>query len=291
MENAKKWILNNQIWIIAGLIFAVVAIIYWRFLVWAVAVNTTDQGNSGTLGDTFGLLNALFSGLAFAGLIVTILLQSRELGLQRQELAETRAELQGQKVELEKQNQLIADQRWEDTFFRLLELHRKQFDSVTFEVNSNSSVSTQTGRKAQGKDAFTIVIDTCLFYIMPNNIQAPPTGEVIGASDGTLKKAVVLTILVTSSNLAPYLSTLQNFIKFTRQHREAPNYVSIIADQLTMEEKIVLLLFGAHQAMSENICSELKLSMLTRAYLRRVHQKGNKFLDEVMTEEEFRLVY
>lgn len=30
---------------------------------------------SGTFGDTFGALNALFSGLAFAGVIVTILIQ------------------------------------------------------------------------------------------------------------------------------------------------------------------------------------------------------------------------
>lgn len=37
-------------------------------------------------GDSFGAVNALFSGLAFAGVIVTILLQTQELGLQRNEL-------------------------------------------------------------------------------------------------------------------------------------------------------------------------------------------------------------
>ena len=40
----------------------------------------------GQFGDTFGALNALFSGLAFAGLIYTILLQRKELELTRQEL-------------------------------------------------------------------------------------------------------------------------------------------------------------------------------------------------------------
>lgn len=44
-------------------------------------------------GDSFGGLNALFSGLAFAGLIWTILLQRKELSLQRLELSETRKEL------------------------------------------------------------------------------------------------------------------------------------------------------------------------------------------------------
>lgn len=57
----------------------------------------------GTFGDMFGATNALFSGLAFAGLIYAILLQREELSLQRQELAETRQELRGQKEALEAQ--------------------------------------------------------------------------------------------------------------------------------------------------------------------------------------------
>lgn len=47
---------------------------------------------SGTFGDTFGALNALFSGLAFAGVIVTILIQKSELENQMTEMKETRKE-------------------------------------------------------------------------------------------------------------------------------------------------------------------------------------------------------
>ncbi|MCG7949111.1 MAG: hypothetical protein N0C84_22500 [Candidatus Thiodiazotropha taylori] len=47
----------------------------------------------GTFGDMFGAVNTLFSGLAFAGLIYAIYLQSRELSLQRVELMQTREEL------------------------------------------------------------------------------------------------------------------------------------------------------------------------------------------------------
>lgn len=50
----------------------------------------TDRG---TFGDMFGAVNALFSGLAFAGIIYTILLQRRELELQREELRATRGEM------------------------------------------------------------------------------------------------------------------------------------------------------------------------------------------------------
>jgi hypothetical protein len=47
----------------------------------------------GQFGDLFGGLNALFTGLAFAGVICTILFQSNELKLQREELKLQRDEL------------------------------------------------------------------------------------------------------------------------------------------------------------------------------------------------------
>lgn len=47
----------------------------------------------GQFGDMFGAVNTIFSGLAFAGLIYAITLQSEELELQRRELESTRHEL------------------------------------------------------------------------------------------------------------------------------------------------------------------------------------------------------
>lgn len=52
-----------------------------------------DAEGRGTFGDMFGAVNALFSGLALAGVICAILLQSQELKLQREELKLTRDEL------------------------------------------------------------------------------------------------------------------------------------------------------------------------------------------------------
>ena len=40
----------------------------------------------GQFGDMFGAVNSLFSGLAFAGVVIAIYMQSQELGLQRKEL-------------------------------------------------------------------------------------------------------------------------------------------------------------------------------------------------------------
>lgn len=62
--------------------------------------NSTERG---TFGDQFGAVNALFSGLAFAGLIYTIILQRRDLALQRQDLALQRKELELTRGELKNQ--------------------------------------------------------------------------------------------------------------------------------------------------------------------------------------------
>ena len=62
-----------------------------------------DWQTRGQVGDSFGALNALFSGLAFAGLIATILLQSKELALQRKELVLQRREMVASREELANQ--------------------------------------------------------------------------------------------------------------------------------------------------------------------------------------------
>lgn len=63
----------------------------------------------GQFGDSFGAVNALFSGLAFLGVIYAVLLQRKELQLQREELELTRAELaRAAQAQEESQKALVA---------------------------------------------------------------------------------------------------------------------------------------------------------------------------------------
>ena len=55
------------------LILAIVLI--WTVSAVAIIYGMDNWSNRGTFGDLFGAVNALFSGLAFAGLIYTIVLQ------------------------------------------------------------------------------------------------------------------------------------------------------------------------------------------------------------------------
>ena len=53
-----------------------------------------DFSKSGTFGDSFGVLNTLFSGLAFAGIIVTVKMQNDERREQRKELQKQKIDAQ-----------------------------------------------------------------------------------------------------------------------------------------------------------------------------------------------------
>lgn len=98
---------------------------------WAsLGLFASSQPDPGKFGDMFGAVNALFTGLAFAVLIYTVILQTEELRLQRRELRLTRNELRGQKQEFSAQNKTIALQRFESSFFSILRVHHQIIDAM-----------------------------------------------------------------------------------------------------------------------------------------------------------------
>lgn len=121
---------SNRGDIIKGIVLASTVIVLW-LLSWyfidnyIFTDNDTDSNliSRGVFGDKFGAINALFSGLAFAGIIFTIFLQKRELSLQREEIEETRKEFI-------QQNETLKKQRFENTFFQLLRLHNDIVDKL-----------------------------------------------------------------------------------------------------------------------------------------------------------------
>jgi hypothetical protein len=93
--------------LIGGVILMVLAYgIALVAIVWPI--DELSINKSGVFGDSFGLLTSLFSGLAFAGLIITIVMQKDELALQREELKLQRAALEGQVAELKSMSKYAA---------------------------------------------------------------------------------------------------------------------------------------------------------------------------------------
>ncbi len=98
------------------------------FIIGIVSIPYSD--NIGVFGDFFGgLLNPLLTFLTFMGLLITIILQQKELRLTRKELAITSTALKEQSTTLEKQ-------RFEDTFFSLFNQHNE----ILKELNNSSVI-------------------------------------------------------------------------------------------------------------------------------------------------------
>lgn len=97
----------------------------------------TDKPNE--FGDSAGVVNALFSALAFAGVIYAIILQKEELEDQRQVMID-------QRQEMEQQNSTMIRQRFEMTLFQMLNLQQELIGALKHQyatvVTPNTNVVT-----------------------------------------------------------------------------------------------------------------------------------------------------
>lgn len=146
--------------IIVGVIFLIWAASAF-FLVHASFDNTNGDiwTIRGTFGDMFGAVNALFSGLAFGGMIITLLMQRKELKLQREELTKTTKELEGQKKIMEMQQKVANIQCFENGFYQMLSKHREILNSF----NYKKIIGLNKPQEFQGAPAVDILYtDYCL---------------------------------------------------------------------------------------------------------------------------------
>lgn len=114
----------------------------------------SDEEAKGLFGDSFGAVNALVSALAFAGVIVSLYfqrkdlkLQRQDLLLQRQELELTRKEMEEQTAEFEKQNETLKIQRFENTFFNMLSQFQEVVSSLSIKFSRGGEYYEVIGRE------------------------------------------------------------------------------------------------------------------------------------------------
>ena len=181
---------------------------------------TLSNPKSNELGDTAGIANGLFSALAFAGVIYTIFLQKKELGLQREELRCTRDELAGQKEEMKLQNETLKRQRFENTFFSMLSLQQELATNIRLTDPNSLEI------KALGRDVFkSIYRKYIIYYIRTRGIKGYLSFKNIAMFDH-------------------YFRHLYRIIKFISQSGftddEQYEYTSIVRSQLSNFELLML---------------------------------------------------
>lgn len=114
-----------------------------------------EELEAGTFGDMFGAVNALFSGLAFAGLIYTITVQRQELTLQREAIIMQTEELRMQREEtarsadqLENQRKLTNLQIAINTVHELIQVKNKKVESIGYSQRDRDNVKDYYGLDA-----------------------------------------------------------------------------------------------------------------------------------------------
>lgn len=206
-------------------------------------INNPDRG---TIGDMFGAVNSLFSGLAFAGLIYTIFLQKNELALQRKELELTRDELRGQKETMQAQNDQLAHQAFEGTFFQMVRLHNELLNSIDITTGG-------------GENAVKVISGADCFMKAWQRYKGSLTKDAEQHNEKLRKEQIdnIYSKLWKSyeGEFGHYFRSLYNVIKFV--HNSNTNnkklYTNIVRAQLSGQELLIILYNGIYHSDSKFI--------------------------------------
>jgi hypothetical protein len=189
------------------------------------------QPERGTFGDMFGAANALFSGLAFAGVAYAILLQRAEVAISREELERSRAIQMEQERLTQIQQDGLNRQMFENTFFKLLDLFVHLVEDL--------DIRTQEGRVIKGADVFEEIM---------RELTARLEDE-----DGAEPMALYAEIAARyKPDLGHYFRTLVNMLRFVdsaaiAQSADVRLYTNLIRAQITDPEATMLALHGLNE--------------------------------------------
>ena len=200
------------------------AVIFWFALVIEWFPGWIDESKRGAFGDSFGVVNALFSGLAFAGVIFAILLQKKELELQR-------VAIKGEKEAFQKHN-------FESSFFQLLTIHNDIVNSMEMRRDNAS------GR-------------ACLSSLFRNLPSRYNTAKARAQNDTSKTEADILNdafeplFSENQSHVDHYFRHLHHIVKFVEGQRDFPKefeekkrYTDFIRAQLSSDELGFLFYYG-----------------------------------------------
>jgi hypothetical protein len=215
---------SSSWWPFAFLAIVVIGIWLTSPVIVNLMSGATELAGKGQFGDSYGALNALFSGLAFAGLGYAIYLQ-------RQELAETREGLKVQEQESVKQFTALAHQRFENTFFELLRLHNEIVNSIELRKSSDSTQVVAKGRKCF-KTFYNRFLDESRVKIskMPANNQV----EILNR----IEVAYATFFEIYENDVGHYFRSLYNIVKFVndRTIEDKRIYTNLVRAQLSSFE-------------------------------------------------------
>lgn len=157
-----------------------------RFIIWGVVlllltiayhpilkhlVGYTKLESAAQFGDQYGALNSFISGLAFIGLVLTLLMQREDLNLQRKEMRETREEFEKQTKLFAQQTTLHEKSTWMQETLGLISRFSDEIKSLECTYGDNpESINTVSGKQVVSLlyDAYT---EQCVYDFMKSQLE------------------------------------------------------------------------------------------------------------------------
>lgn len=132
----------------------ILILIIWALSIVFIVFGLDNWSDRGTFGDAFEAVNALFSGLAFAGLIYTIVLQKEDLKIQRNEIALNRAELKKSTTAQKKSEKALEEQVLQMKIAAKLNALKTLIDYYNVQIaNTSNTPEIITKAKLRRKEA------------------------------------------------------------------------------------------------------------------------------------------
>ncbi|MBC3994431.1 hypothetical protein H8R20_02365 [Morganella morganii] len=256
---AKK----NYIFIIP---FIIITLIYFGFMVFIIfKVRETDSLSSlGSFGDSFGVLNTLFSGLGFSGLLITLFYQQRQIN--------------SQEIESKKQDRVSSQLQYEETLHKLISL----FHNTMKEVKINYEGGELFGRDALQKSLsiFSGKVKDSGLNILPTQLRKKYRRNKLTDDDKEIMNYYYYKHFIFLSNILSRQWRLIESFKILLRHLEEncpvnsniQQYRDLVFSQLTYVECTYIFLVALgwkdntelrkHMISSSmyNNCSPIKLS-------------------------------
>lgn len=208
-------------------------------LVYGDLGKVTDMDKIGQFGDSAGAVNALFSGLAFAGVIITLIIQNFN-----------------SKKESESSNRI----RFENIFFQMLSLHQEIVNELSYTEDVDENIRDEKGKlfmyrkikeHISGRELFTYFFESKGFITEDEDgrkIEVRGLKELFQAE----KDNSIYEDLVIPTYFDHYFRHLYRIVKFVdttpflakNDFETRYNYIGILRSQLSRNELIFLFYNG-----------------------------------------------
>ncbi|HQY44224.1 MAG TPA: putative phage abortive infection protein [Paracoccaceae bacterium] len=197
--------------IVAMLVFLVMYVNY-------VIMSGENETTRGTFGDMFGFSNALFSGLAFAGIFYAFWLQRSEIRISKDELERTKILIEKQQEQINRQIEDGKILSFEQSFFKQIEL----LNTIISGIESHSY------NQAIGIDRRTIGRDVISFLVIRLTENLRPDYEGFYERNG--------------NKIGHYYRVMYNILSFIDRScpSDKPFYSRIVRAQLSNSEVQIL---------------------------------------------------